>query len=43
MYTMALTGLDGGLISKICNTIKIPSNSTPRIQECHILIGLLLR
>lgn len=39
VYTMALTGLDGGLISNICNTIKIPSNSTPRIQECHILIG----
>jgi D-sedoheptulose 7-phosphate isomerase len=41
--TIALTGKDGGKLSKIAKkTIKVPSNNTQRIQECHILIGHLL-
>ena len=40
MSTVALTGASGGKIkgvAKVC--ICAPSEETPRIQECHILIG----
>lgn len=41
--TVALTGKDGGEMAKIADfSIIIPSNSTPRIQESHILIGHIL-
>lgn len=40
LTTIAFTGESGGKLSEIANyTIKIPSNDTPRIQECHLLIG----
>ncbi len=38
--TIGFTGKDGGLLKNavdIC--LKIPSNNTPRIQECHITVG----
>ncbi len=38
--TVGFTGKDGGLLKNavdIC--LKIPSNNTPRIQECHITVG----
>jgi len=38
--TIGFTGKDGGLLKDavdIC--LKIPSNNTPRIQECHITVG----
>jgi len=39
-YTVGLLGKDGGKLKKLVDlAIVIPSNSTPRIQECHILIG----
>ncbi len=43
MKTVALTGNDGGIISKMVDfSLIVPSNSTPRIQEAHILIGHIL-
>jgi D-sedoheptulose 7-phosphate isomerase len=41
--TVALTGNDGGVLSKIADiSLIVPSTSTPRIQEAHILIGHIL-
>lgn len=43
MKTIALTGHDGGLLRKLVDFLLIvPSTSTPRIQETHILIGHIL-
>jgi D-sedoheptulose 7-phosphate isomerase len=40
LHTVALTGATGGkLKSAVDHCICAPSNETPRIQECHILIG----
>jgi D-sedoheptulose 7-phosphate isomerase len=40
LYTIALTGRTGGeLRNMVDHCICVPSNETPRIQECHILIG----
>ena len=41
--TVALTGNDGGTLAKMADlSLVVPSNSTPRIQETHILIGHIL-
>ena len=41
--TVALTGRDGGEMAKMADiALVVPSNSTPRIQESHILIGHIL-
>ncbi len=41
--TVALTGRDGGEMAKIADVaLVVPSDSTPRIQESHILIGHIL-
>ncbi|MFA4872393.1 MAG: D-sedoheptulose 7-phosphate isomerase [Patescibacteria group bacterium] len=43
MKTVGLTGNDGGKMNEWCDEIlTVPSSSTPRIQECHILIIHLL-
>jgi len=43
MKTVALTGNDGGAISKMADiSLVVPSTSTPRIQEVHILVGHIL-
>ena len=43
IYTIAMTGRDGGHLSKFTNNIiNVDSNNTARIQEIHILIGHLL-
>jgi len=40
---VALTGNDGGVVAKMANiSLVVPSTSTPRIQEAHILIGHIL-
>ena len=40
MFTIALTGASGGAAGEISDVlIAAPSAETPRIQECHILIG----
>ena len=39
-YTVGLLGKDGGKLKDLVDlAIIVPSNNTPRIQECHILIG----
>jgi len=43
MKRVALTGNNGGVISKMADfSLVVPSTSTPRIQEAHILIGHIL-
>lgn len=43
IITVALTGRDGGEMAKMADyAIVVPSNSTPRIQESHILIGHII-
>jgi len=43
LQTVALTGASGGpLKHKVDHCICVPSNETPRIQECHILIGHII-
>jgi D-sedoheptulose 7-phosphate isomerase len=40
MLTVGFTGEDGGKMKEHCDIlINIPSTNTPRIQECHMLIG----
>jgi len=41
--TIAFTGRDGGRISKSCDlNLIVPSNTTARIQEIHILLGHII-
>lgn len=43
MHTIALTGLTGGEMKSVADyTINVPSQDTPRIQECHIMIGHII-
>jgi D-sedoheptulose 7-phosphate isomerase len=39
MPIFGLTGNNKGAITQKCPCIEVPSSDTPRIQECHILIG----
>jgi D-sedoheptulose 7-phosphate isomerase len=42
-FTVAFTGQGGGAIASIADeTLRMPSNETPRIQEGHILCGHML-
>ena len=43
MSVIGMTGGNGGKMNGLCNYhFKIPSNDTPRIQECHMLIGHII-
>ena len=43
IITVGLTGETGGKMAELCDyCIKVPSTSTPRIQESHILIGHII-
>ena len=43
IFTIALLGKDGGEAKKFSSlSIVVPSNSTARIQEMHILIGHII-
>lgn len=43
LCTVALTGRSGGKLKNVVDhCICAPSNETPRIQECHILIGHII-
>lgn len=43
MISIGFTGLHGGTINDFCNFIFLaPSTITPRIQECHILLGHII-
>ena len=39
MHTVALTGAQPNALNVADYRISVPSTETPRIQECHILIG----
>jgi D-sedoheptulose 7-phosphate isomerase len=40
LYTIGLSGASGGRMRELVDVlIAAPSDETPRIQECHILIG----
>jgi D-sedoheptulose 7-phosphate isomerase len=42
-FTVAFTGQRGGTITQVAHeSLRIPSNETPRIQEAHILCGHML-
>lgn len=43
LHTVALTGASGGKLKGAADfCLCAPSNETPRIQECHILIGHII-
>ena len=42
LHTIALCGEGGKLASLVDISIAAPSNSTPHIQECHIVIGHII-
>jgi D-sedoheptulose 7-phosphate isomerase len=43
LHTIALTSQSGGKLKNAVHyCICVPSNETPRIQECHILIGHII-
>jgi D-sedoheptulose 7-phosphate isomerase len=42
LHTVALTGAGGGLLDKVDHCICVPSKETPRVQECHILVGHII-
>jgi D-sedoheptulose 7-phosphate isomerase len=40
--SVALCGLGGELENKVDFLLRVPSSHTPRIQECHILVGHMI-
>jgi len=43
VHTIGLAGRDGGAMTELCGIeLRVPSHSTPRIQEIHLLLGHLL-
>ena len=43
MTVIGFTGKSGGQLPELCDLVlQCPSENTPRIQECHILIGHIL-
>lgn len=43
LHTIALTGSAGGKLKNLADhCICVPSDETPRIQECHMLIGHII-
>jgi D-sedoheptulose 7-phosphate isomerase len=43
LHTVGLTGSTGNKLAKaVDHCICVPSNETPRIQECHILVGHII-
>lgn len=43
MVTIGFTGMTGGNMKPLCDyLVNIPSSDTPRIQECHMLVGHII-
>jgi len=42
IYTVGLSGTGGAIQQHADTCLNVPSSCTPRIQECHILIGHIL-
>lgn len=36
---LAFTGASGGMLASLCSCLRVPSEETARIQECHIMLG----
>lgn len=43
LVTVGMTGMQAGMMSEHCDfVINIPSKETPKIQECHIMLGHII-
>lgn len=42
ILTIGMTGQSGGALVSTCNCLSIPSDETPLIQECHIMLGHII-
>ena len=43
MKVVGMTGRQGGKLPAVCDfVLRVPSDNTPRIQECHILLGHII-
>ena len=42
VVSVALCGLGGDLDALVDHVLRVPSDHTPRIQECHILLGHMM-
>ncbi len=42
MKVYGLSGEKGGAMKNLCKCIRVPSESTARIQESHIMIGHII-
>lgn len=43
MVTIGFTGMHAPLLSAVCDfVLNIPSKETPKIQECHIMLGHII-
>ncbi|MEN9613329.1 MAG: hypothetical protein RLZZ628_4143 [Bacteroidota bacterium] len=43
ILVVGMTGKTGGKMGNLCDfLLNVPSNDTPRIQECHILLGHII-
>ncbi len=42
LFTVGWTGATGGKLASMVSCIRVPSGSTLRIQECHIMMGHIL-
>jgi D-sedoheptulose 7-phosphate isomerase len=42
MKVVGFSGNSGGVLANLCSCIRIPSENTARIQECHITLGHIL-
>ncbi|MCB0584157.1 MAG: D-sedoheptulose 7-phosphate isomerase [Phaeodactylibacter sp.] len=43
MAVVGMTGRKGGRFPEVCDyLLRVPSDNTPRIQECHILLGHII-
>ena len=42
IQSFGFTSNKKGAITKLCTCIEVPSAHTPRVQECHILIGHII-
>jgi D-sedoheptulose 7-phosphate isomerase len=43
MTVVGMTGSDGGKLADHCDfLLNVPVSDTPRVQECHILLGHIL-
>ncbi len=41
--TIGLTGERGGKLAEVADiTLKVPSQNTQRVQECHIMVGHII-